>query len=359
MRSFLVAPLAMCALSLALLAPAAALASGVSPVEATEAQKKQATDHFNAGKQAIEAKNWEKATLELGASLDIVDSPNARLELARALRDSHQPGNAWAEYGRVVEDATKLAAKEPRYARTADAATAERRDLEPQLAFVVVTVAHPPPGAILKVSGRTVPPERWSAPIVAFPGAVDVVLTDASGKELARTVVPVAAGEKTPASLDAQPAPLPSAVASAAAAADKPDVAAKPEDADAMPPSADTGTSVPSNKRALRTYAYVAGGVGLAGMATFAVFGVVSNSAYRDLQSTCPPPSRQCPPDKQSEVSSGRTEQTIANVSVVAGAVGLAVGATLFVLSLQGGSSDTRGTALEIGPAYVGVRGAM
>src|SRR5579884_946654 len=184
-----------------------ASAAGVSPLEATPDQKKNATDHFKAGKDAIAVKDWDKAVAELRASLDVVDSPNARLELARALRDSGQPDQAWTEYGRVIDDATKLCATEERYAKTADAATNERLELLPKLAFVTVTVAHAPADATLKVAGRPVPADQWAAPIVAPPGAVDVVLTGGDGKELARKTVNVAVGEKAPVALDAQPPP--------------------------------------------------------------------------------------------------------------------------------------------------------
>src|SRR5579859_7705221 len=160
--------------------PCAAGAAGVLPTEATTEQKKIATAHFGAGKQAIEAQNWERAAMELRASLDVVDSPNSRLELARVLRDSGKPGEAWAEYGRVIENATKLAASEERYARTAEAATNERADVEAKIAFVTITVLSPPVGATLKVGGRTIPPDQWAGPVVVAPGAVDVVLADAT-----------------------------------------------------------------------------------------------------------------------------------------------------------------------------------
>src|SRR5579883_2473129 len=163
-------------LAAAVLAPRAAAAAGASPVDATPAQKKEATEHFTAGKQAVDAKNWERAILELRASLQVVDSPNARLVLARALRDSGDLAGAWSEYAQVIADATKLASSEPRYAQTSDAATTERADLEPKLAFVTVTVAHAPADATLKVGGRAVAAPDWTSPIVVSAGAVDVVL---------------------------------------------------------------------------------------------------------------------------------------------------------------------------------------
>jgi len=342
--------LAVSALSLAALTLAAppAYAAGADPSSATAAQKKEAMDHFTTGKQAFEAKNYEKAAIELRASLEVVDSPNARLELARALRDGGKLGDAWAEYERVVQDATKLAAKEERYAKTADAATTERTDVEAKLAFVVVTVAHAPADGVLKVGGKTVPPDQWVEPIVAPAGAVDVVLSDASGKELARQTVMATVGQKLPVDLDAQPAPPPAAPAPHdVAAEDKPDNGPPP--ADTTPPASSSG------RAKLRPWAYVAGGVGVAGLATFTIFGLMSNSNYSDLQNSCHPG---CPASKSSEIDNGKTYQLVANIGLGVGIVGVAAGATLFVLSL-GGKSAPATTGLVVGPSFVGVRGTL
>ncbi|HEY8041644.1 MAG TPA: tetratricopeptide repeat protein [Polyangiaceae bacterium] len=339
-----------CTFSGALLLSSLAAASGASPIDATAVQKKQAMDHFTAGKKAIEAKNWEEAAFELRASLDVVDSPNARLELARTLRDSGKLGEAWTEYGHVVDQATKLAAKEDRYTKTADAASTERGEIEPKLAFVTVTVAHAPADAALKVGGRAVPAEQWSAPIVVSPGAIDVVLSDASGKELARQTVPASVGEKMPVALDAQPPPPPAPTGKAAADTgddDKPGSAKPPVD---LPPP-----TSPSDKSKLRPYAYVAGGVGVVGLGLFTAFGLMSNSTYSDLQGACP---HGCPPGKQGEIDSGRTQQTVANVGLVVGIVGVAAGATLFVLSMPSKSSSPT-TGLVVAPGYLGVRGSL
>jgi hypothetical protein len=328
----------LCAL---VLASSVALADGVAPNDATATQRKDATDQFAAGKKAFEEKSWDKAVADFRASLAIINSPNARLELARTLRDSGQLGDAWTEYGRVIQDATVLAAKEERYAKTSDAATTERAEVEAKLAFVTVTIAHAPAGATLKVGGRVVPPEQWPAPIVASAGTVDVVLADSGGKELARQTVAATAGQKTPVALDAQP-PVARPVESSPD--DKPDFN-RPQD---TPPP----TSGRSN---LRTYSYIAGGVGVAGLAVFTIFGVMSNSDYNDLQSSCR--SGVCAPGKSGEISNGKTFETVANVGLVAGIVGVAAGATLFVLSLSGKSSNS--TGLVLSPGYVGLRGSL
>jgi hypothetical protein len=327
-----------------LLTASLAAADGVAPKDATPDQLKQATEHFASGKKAYTAKNFEQAVSELQASLDIVNSPNARLELARTLRDGDRPQEAWTEYGRVIQDATTLAATEPRYSSTADAAKNERADIEAKLAFVTVTVANAPDGATLKVGGRDIPQPQWALPIWVYPGAVDVVLSDASGKELARKAVSAVVGQKTPVALDAKPAvvaPLPPS------ADDKPDFS-KPQ---AAPPPT-------SSRKGLRPYSYIAGGVGVAGLAVFTIFGVMSSSDYSDLQSSCK--NGLCPSSKSGEISNGQTFQTVANVGLVVGIVGVAAGATLFVLSLGGGGGQSaNSTALVVNPGYIGLRGTL
>jgi hypothetical protein len=339
--------LGVAAVSLTMLASPLAAADGASPADATAAQKKDALDHFQTGKQALETKNWEKAVAELRASLDVVNSPNARLELARALRDSGQLGDAWSEYGHVIADATALAAKEERYAKTAEAATTERADVEGKVAFVVVTVAHAPAGATLKVGGHPIPASQWSSPIATSAGAVDVVLADASGKELARQTVAAAVGQKVPATLDAQAAPPPVTTPVPDSPDDRPDFS---KTSDAPPPS------TPSGHSNLRPYAYAAGGIGVVGMVVFSVFGAMSSSDYNDLKSACS--NNACPSSKSGEISDGKTFQTTANVGLVVGIAGIATGATLFVLSLTGHKSPDA-TGLVLTPGYIGLRGTL
>jgi hypothetical protein len=331
------------------LASSAARADGVAVGSATPAETKQATEHFLAGKQARDAKSWDKAISELRASLSVVNSPNARLELARSLRESGALGDAWSEYGRVIDDASALAGAQPRYRQTADAATSERAEIESKNTLVTVTVLHAPPGAVLKVGGRQVASEKWKSPVVASPGAVDVVLVDANGKELARQTVAASAGRPASATVDAQPSPPPGPSPSQDPD-DQPDFA-KP----AEPPPAAPSSGGRAN---LRPYAYVAGGIGVAGLAAFTVLGVMSNNDFNDLKSSCP--GGRCPASKSGEISDGRTFQTLANVGLGVGIAGVAVGATLFVLSVTGKQESPQdATGLVVGPGYLGLRGTL
>ena len=108
-----------------------------------------------------------------------------------------------------------------------------------------------------------------------------------------------------------------------------------------------------------------AAGVGVAGFTLFAIAGSMSNGTYGDLEDLCGG-ERACPPNRAAEAAdlqdSGRTQQTLANVGLIVGAVGVAAGATLLVIGLTGDSNETEtGSApkasLAIGPSWTGVRG--
>src|SRR6185503_7446628 len=78
-----------------------------------------------------------------------------------------------------------------------------------------------------------------------------------------------------------------------------------------------------------RTLGIVAGGVGIAGFATFAVFGLLNNGKYDDLKNGCP--NGVCPRSLSEEAEAGRTYQTIANVGLGVGIVGVVSSVLLFV----------------------------
>jgi hypothetical protein len=353
MRSFdcLRLLLAGCALTGVLAASSVGHATGASPIDASAAQKKEATDHFMIGRRALAAKDWGKAISELRASLQVVDSPNAHLELARALRDSGELGEAWVEYWRAAETATRLAPKDERYAKTADVATSEREEVAAKLAFVDVSVANAAADMTLRVGGRIVSPEDSGAPVVVSPGPVDVVVLNSAGVELARRTVNAVIGQTTAVALDAQPPPSAPAAGNPPPDTSEEDKSASEERPQPSPPPA----PAPADRTKLRPLAYVAGGLGVAGFATFAVFGSLSNSTYDDLKTACP---HGCPPGKQSEIDRGIAQQTAANIGLGVGIAGLVAGATIFFLTR---SPDVPGaaTAVVVAPGYLGVRGSL
>src|SRR5262249_38852039 len=159
-------------------------------------------------------------------------------------------------------------------------------------AFVTVQVKGNDPSAKVKVNNVDVPSSDWGKPIPVAPGPTDVVLEGGTGPG-AKQSLSLAAGDKKDVSLDASPPP-PKAPPGEPPASDKP----TPE------------TPSRGGNPKLRPYAYVAGGVGVAGLALFTVAGLMANSTFADLQDSCKGP---CPQDRADDVSSGKTQQTLAN----------------------------------------------
>jgi hypothetical protein len=94
--------------------------------------------------------------------------------------------------------------------------------------------------------------------------------------------------------------------------------------------------------------------VGVAGLATFGIFAAMAKSTYDDLNTACH--GGPCPASKNSEISSGKTQQTVANVALGVGIVGVALGVTLFVVSMPKSTAES-GAALVVTPTGVGLDG--
>jgi hypothetical protein len=276
---------------------------GVSPGVASAVQRDQAQALFQRAKKLYDAKNYAESLTQFRAAMDIVASPNARLYVARCLREMGKLVEAYVEFDRTAVEATEHAREDSRYARTGPSARTERDALAAKLGFVRIHVVHPNDSEKLTVAGEEIQRAGWSEPVPVMPGDVEIRLMGGASPPITRTVT-IAAGEKRSVDLDAAPAAV-----------------------------AVVDANAPTEGRAgLRPYAYVAAGIGAAGLLTFAISGILSDVTYGDLGSQCG--SGPCPASKQSEVSRGQTEQTVADVGLAFGLAGLAGGVTLFVLSL-------------------------
>ena len=326
------------AVTLAALAiPGAARAAGVDPSSATAVQREQAQQRFFRGKAFLAMKKYDDAANELRASLEIVASPNTRLLLARCLREQGHLVEAYVEFGRAVVEAKELARADVRYAKAGESAGEDRNALEPKLAFVSVSVTNASDETKLRVGREELRRAAWSEPVPMMPGATEIVVETPGRPPVIRSVT-LAAGEKKSLTIDAGPAPSQSA---------EPVATTPREDQEGK-----------KDRTALRPYAYVAGGVGAAGVLTFAVFGALANSTYSDLKDQCH--GGPCAPPRANDISSGKTQQTIANIGLVVGVIGLGAGVALYVLSAPPKSSDEAPhAAVVLGPGWLGIRGAM
>jgi len=313
--------------------PLSAHAAGVSPSEASPEQLETAQNLFLQGRAELEAGRHQAALEAFRASFDTVASPNSHLFVARCLVEMGDLAGAYREYALVVEGARRAAALDPKYAPTQTAAEAERAELQSKLGFVVVKLENAGPETQVRVAGQTLPLSEIAAPIPVTPGLVEVSAGSAT------QLVMVAQGEQKEVVLS-----LP--VASAVPLIDL-----------EMGASDDGETA----RKRMRTAAYVAGGVGAAGLVTFAVAGSMARSQYATLNDECAGP---CP-QRQADIDAGRRSQTIANVGLAVGAVGLSAGTVLYLVS-QPKANEANAKAsprfqadVAAGPAWVGVRGSF
>lgn len=319
MRATLAALATLAAISLVV----PARAEGVAPRDATAAQRERAQEAFTRGRDFFAEGRFSEAEAAFRASVSEVASPNARLYLARAARERGDLAGAYRELSRVVDEADAAGSE---YARAAEAAREERRELEPKLAFVTVVADG---ASEVEVGGAR---GAAGAAHAATPGRVTIAAQSASG--LSRSVeVDLTAGERRTVTLALAPDTPP---------------------AHAPDPSVTAGAETRAAPSPLRPWAYVAGGVGVAGLATFGVFGALSQGTHGDLERACG--ADPCPADRAGEIARGRAQQTIANVGLVIGVVGVAAGVTLFVLSFPKRTATAR---LAVAPAGLALDGVF
>lgn len=309
---------------------------------------KKASDHYVKGSQLFDFKRYTLALEEFKKSYAVVPSPNSRLYIARCYAVLDRPLEAYVEFDKVVAEAEeRVKGGEDKYTPTLESARTERDEAAGKISFVTVNVNGAAPDAVLKIGGTEVPRGEWGKPVPLAPGDATVVLESGSKPPISEPVT-LAAGEKKSVTIEAGP---------------KKSVT-EPGGEDGDTPSSG------SSRAWLRPYAYVAAGVGVVGFAAFAVGGAMSKSTYSDLEDTCGGP---CPQDREDDVSAGKTQQTIANIGLIVGAVGVAGGVTLFLLSMDSGepekgdesptakrrpsSKSSASSSLVVGPGFVGVRG--
>ncbi len=323
-------------------AASAEAGAGVTPSDATPVQREEAQTHFARGRDLYAAKKYDEAAAEFEKSYAIVGSPNALFFLARCDRERGKLVAAYAELGRTAAEAREHASEDPRYAKTAQAASEERDAIAPQLGFVTVSVTGGTAETSVTIAGARFPRAALGEPLPVMPGSTEVVV-ETPGKPPLRRMVAVFGGEKKSVTLDAGAA--------------EPAINPQPGVAPPLPPLPLHPASLEeeaAGRARLRTWSYVSAGAAVVGLATFAVAGTMSNAAYSDLQAQCHGPCPSGNAGNQDEIARGKTEQTAADVGLVVGLVGAAAAVTLFVMSLP--VKSDRVTA-AFGPTWVGVKG--
>ena len=299
-------------------------AAGVPVDQATQPQIERASADYSAGKEAFEASRFEEALSLFRRSHDVVASPNTRYMIVASLSELNRAVEAYKEASAGMVEARAASAGDAKYKTTLADLTAAKERLRAKIGMITVRV--PPdggPDATVMIDGES------QQAGVAVPVEAGVHTVRMSGYD-PQTVDVAAGGDET---VELQAPAL---------------VAVEVE--------TDGDSWFIDNRR---TIAYVAGGVGVAGLALFGTFGGLALSKEGDLDASCTPDKR-CPTDSQGDIDDGQTFQTTANVMLVVGSVALAAGVGLFVWDVMDdpeGGEESATLQLVFGPSLLGARG--
>ncbi|MBW2453082.1 MAG: hypothetical protein JRI68_01150 [Deltaproteobacteria bacterium] len=333
-----------------------ARAEGVAVHEATGAQKRAAQQQYDEAMKAFNDKRLDEALAGFRASYDIVASPNTRLMVVHVLEDLGDVVAAYLEAVATREAADAAAAQNKRYRPAAKSARKEVAKLRRRVGLVTVKVlpAEDDDGAgveafELTVAGQSIDRAAWGEPIAVAPGQCEVVLVAATGT--ATKEIGVAAGGAIAITI---------APPGRRRTPDEPQGPSQPSDPVRPPEGGELpgGEGAGDDGSGLRAPAYVFGALGVAGMVVFAISGSMAQSNYDELVDQCP--ADRCPADLEDQADTTRTQQTVANVGLIAGAAGLGIGLGLLVTSfVVADSPDEADVSLAVGPGTLTVTGSF
>jgi len=296
-----------------------------------------AAEKYREGLSLFEAEKPGEALPLFREALEITNSPNARLMVAMCLKQTGQITDAYRELQLILE--TPDAQDNPKYERTLESARAELERLQQEVGKLVLKVEGSPPDLNVTIDGKPVDVGEDSPPIVLMEGDHELIAT-AEGLETDERSIHIEAGHSKTIKLKLEP----------------PEPEPEPEPEPAAPPPPPPPPPQPSSTD-LQTIGYVVGGVGVVGLGVFATTGLMAKSKYDSVDDACG--GERCDDPKYADdIDSGKSLQTVANVSLIVGAAGVLTGSALI---LFGGPSQTERATVTAAPlpggAYLGYSG--
>ncbi len=107
----------------------------------------------------------------------------------------------------------------------------------------------------------------------------------------------------------------------------------------------------------LRTAGFVTASVGVASLIGSGVFFFLRGQAIDDLDDACGVDREECPESSRDTFDRGRTYNTLANVTLAVGAVGIAAGIPMILLGSGGGSREPARAGMKLVPIAPGADG--
>jgi len=315
---------------------AIAIAAQAPPASAQTADAAAALTLFEEGRQLAARGSYREACPKLLASYAMVQKLGTLLNLADCYERSGKTASAWVRFTEATTIAERAGQQErAEFARThADA-------LGPRLSRLIITVVAPPPeGLEVKRDGTTIDPAVFGTAVPVDPGT-HVLEARAPHKrtwttsiELEPNAVTARAITITIPSLELDSAP-PDAPAVAAVAAGPPSAPARSSGVSSLADSRPDGTQ--------RTWAFVLGGVGAAGLVASVVGGLVARGEYATSNDAGGCVGNACTQRGLDDRSSASTTAAASTGFFIGGALLLATGVVLYLTAPSSPSSPSPG----------------
>ena len=321
------------------LTAAPARAEGPPIAVATPAQQKDFGKKLARGNKLFKAGKFDEAIKVFEQAYEVVADPEARLMIARAQQNQGELLKAHAEYSAAVAELEASVQHGDKYRDLLKRAQQELAELEGVVSWVTIKLRHAPAGTSVTIEGEPVEKEKLGRPLLLPPGLVNIVATTPDGREASRQLT-LNAGQRTNVEL-----------------AFVRDDVAEPAVAEGEEQDEEEAGASSSSGNGTRTAALIAGGVGIAGLATFGIFGAMSNSKYSELEDACA--GDRCDPSREDDIDAGKRFQTIANVGLAVGVIGLGTSAALFIFGSGSANEpqEAAGLNVSVGPRSIQVRG--
>lgn len=326
-------PLLAALTALAALSPAASALA-----EPTAQERSMAAALFQEGRALMNDGKLAEACPKLAESHRLEPAGGTLLNLALCHEREGKIATAWVEY----REALSIAKRDGRADRE-EAASAAVQKLEGSLSrlTIVVPAEAKAPGMVIKLDGAALPAAAWGTKVPVDPGK-HVVVAEAPGRRPWSSGVEIGQAASEPTLTIAPLAEAPQA----------------PPPGPRAQGGATLGAPPPSGN-GQRMIGYVLGGVGLAGVAVGAGFGIGAISKQGKANDACP--GTQCANQEAVDLNQGaKTFATVSNIAFGVGLAGLAAG-TILVLTAPRQDAVSVGVAVAAHPSGGGaaVRGSF
>jgi hypothetical protein len=326
----------------------AALWAAPAEAQTSSADIAAAQALFDAGKQAMSRHDYAVACPKLAESFRLDPAGGTAFALALCHEADGKTASAWADFNQALA----IARRDHRTERET-AAQEHIAALEKRLVKLNIVVKEDVPSLEIRRDGSPVGRAQWGTAVPVDPGTHAFEARADKKKPLRLDVATGAEGS----TVDVVIPPLVDDTSAATPPPPPPPTATATQSAQPPPPPPPNGNQMkqppppetpPEQADSRRTWVYVAGGIGVAGLATGTVTGLIGMAKWSDAHKACP--NNTC--TKASDQSNGKEAGTfadVASVGFIVGGVGV-IAATALFLTAPSAPEPKKSGALNVTP---------